>query len=739
MSRRQERKERRRLAKANRTAAEKAQLTRRRFLKAGGGLGVLAVGGFYGVREGRLFLVDTLMTTSQEGGGAKPKDPNLWFEIAATGAVTFHSPKMDMGQGINSALMQIAAEELEVRWDQIRVVPGEPRRGLNVSEMSTFASSSVTSMYKPVRETAATMREMLRSEGAMQLGIPAADIVVKEGRCTSRNDTAKALTYGEIVAAKKTPWIVPKDKAALKDPKDFVSIGKDMPRADVLDKLRGKPVYAYDVRLDGMLYGAVARPPSYGAKLKSAAPGQAESQPGVVKVVIDTGANFAGVVAKTRTQARAAVAKLELHWAGGSTASQADVERLVTARRGEGVSVRRHGDAADVLSKGVSVEADYRTPMAAHAHLEPISATVHVTAAMVEAWVPTQSPQADTSALGPWSKGREVVVHPMQMGGSFGRKGMQTMVSEAARLSAAVGQPVHVGWTRHEEMQQSFYRPVTNTYLRGKVSATGKIEAVQQVSVTGTVTAELPGIAFSVLGFDPGAGAGLFLDYAISNYSVRASNADLPVRTGIWRGVGLYPNVFALESFMDELAVVAKKDPLEFRLMNFGDDKLGSRSKRVLQDVRKRSDWDTPVPAGRGRGVAVSNSTGTHVAMVAEVSITNGAIVVERVTASVDCGLVVNPVNAELQAKGSIVMGMSSTLIERLTMKNGAVEQRDFDDYPLLTLKQTPRQIDVHFIETTDAPQGMGEPVIGPVGACIANALFALTGQRQRSLPLVAQ
>jgi isoquinoline 1-oxidoreductase subunit beta len=739
MSRRRARRDRKRLAKANRTAAEKAQLTRRRFLKAGGGLGVLAVGGFYGVREGRLILVDTLLSSSQEGGGAKPKDPNLWFEIGVTGAITFHSPKMDMGQGINSALMQIAAEELEVRWDQIRVVPGEPRRGLNVGEMSTFGSSSVTSMFKPVRETAATMREMLRSEGATQLGVAVADIVVNEGRCFSRNDAAKALSFGEIVGAKKTPWIVPKDKPLLKDPKDFVSIGKDMPRADVLDKLRGKPVYAYDVRLDGMMYGAVARPPTFGAKLKSAAPGQAESHPGVVKVVIDRGANFAGVIAKTRTQARAAVAKLELQWVGGSTASQADVEKLVTARRGEGVSVRRHGDAADALSKGVSVEADYRTPMAAHAHLEPISATVHVKPTMVEAWVPTQSPQADTSALGPWSKDREVVVHPMQMGGSFGRKGMQTMVAEAARLSAAVGQAVQVGWTRHEEMQQSFYRPVTNTYLRGRVNAVGKIEAVQQVSVTGTVTPDLPGIAFSVLGFDPGAGAGIFLDYDIANYSVRASNADLPVRTGIWRGVGLYPNVFALESFIDELAIAANKDPLEFRLMNFGDDKLGARSKRVLADVRKRSDWDTPVPAGRGRGVAVSNSTGTHVAMVAEVSIINGAIVVERVTASIDCGLVVNPVNAGLQAKGSIVMGMSSTLIERLTVKNGAIEQRDFDDYPLLTLKQTPRQIDVHFIETTDAPQGMGEPVIGPVGACIANALYALTGQRQRSLPLVAK
>ena len=708
-------------------------MTRRRLLKVGGGLGVLAVGGFYALREGRLLLVDKLLTASPEGGGKKPGDPNLWFEMAATGLITFHSPKMEMGQGIHSALAQIAAEELEVRWDQIRVVPGEPSRGLDVGGMSTFASSSVTFMFKPVRETAATMREMLRAEAALQLGVPVANVVAKEGSCSV---DGRSLTYGAIVATKKTAWVVPK-AVALKDPKNFVSIGKDMPRTDVLDKLRGKAVYAYDSRVDGMLYGAVARPPTFGAKLKSAAPGQAEQHPGVVKVVIDLGANFAGVVAKTRTQARTAVAKLDLQWSGGSTASQADLEKLVTARRGEGVAIRRHGDADDRLSSGTVIEADYRTPMAAHAHLEPISATVHVGATKVEAWVPTQSPDADRQALGPWAKGRTVIVHPMQMGGSFGRKGMQTMVAEAARLSAAVDKPVHVGWTRHEEMQQSFYRPVTNTYFRGRVTD-GKIEAVQQVSVSGTVTPDLPGIAFSVLGFDPGIGGGIFLDYAIPNYSVRSSNADLPVRTGIWRGVGMYPNGFALESFIDELAVAAKVDPLEFRLRNVPTTKEGARMKRVLEDVRVRSEWDTPVAAGRGRGVAYTNGVGTHVAMVAEVSIRDGAIVVERVTASVDCGLVVNPVNAGLQAKGSIVMGLSSTLVERLTVKNGTIEQQDFDTYPLLTLKQTPRQMDVFFIDSTDAPKGMGEPVIGPVGACIANALFALTGQRLRTLPLRA-
>jgi isoquinoline 1-oxidoreductase subunit beta len=737
MSRRKDRTAAKKQRRAERTPQERSQMTRRRFLIGAGGIGALYVGGRLALREGRLVLVDKTMDGSLDGSGSKPNDPSIWFEARADGPVVFHAPKIEMGQGIHSALGQIAAEELEVRWDQLSVVPGEPQRGIR--DMETFSSSSVRSMYTPIREAAATMREMLRAEAAVQLGVPVADIVAKEAVCSVRSDAARKLTYGQIVNAKKTPWVVPKQTPALKAVKDFSSIGKDMPRVDVLAKVRGTTTYAYDARPDGLLYGAVARPPKFGAKLKSAAPGQAAQYPGVEKVVIDLGQDFAGVVARTRTQARAAVAKLDLRWEGGSSISQAELEQKVTAKRGSGTQIRRHGDAGDALSskKPGMVEASYRTPLAAHAHLEPISATVHVSSTLVEAWVPTQSPAGDKSALGPWAKGREVVVHPMQLGGSFGRKGTQTIVAEAARLSAAVGKPVHLGWTRHEEMQHSFYRQLTNTWLRGRVTADGRIDAVEQVTASTNVgVSELPAIARSIVGFDFVLLPGLMLEYRIPNYSVRTMYIETPVRTGLWRGVGLYPNVFALESFVDELAHEANQDPLAFRLLNTPDTKEGKRMRSVLEDVRKNSDWDTPVPVGRGRGVAVSTSTGTNVAMVAEVSVSGGTIVVERVTTSIDCGLVINPVNAALQAKGSIVMGISSTLLEQITVKDGAVEQRDFDTYPLLTLKQTPKRIDVHFLDSIDPPQGMGEPVIGPIGAAIANAVFALTGTRARTLPL---
>jgi isoquinoline 1-oxidoreductase subunit beta len=737
MSRRKDRRAAKKQRKAERTPEERTRMSRRRFLLGAGSAGALYVGGRLTLREGRLVLVDKALDGSFDGNGSKPNDPSIWFEARADGPVIFHAPKIEMGQGIHSALGQIAAEELEIRWDQLSVVPGEPARG--ISGMETFSSSSVRSMYTPIREAAATMREMIRAEAAVQLGVPVADIIAKEAVCSVRAEATRRLTYGQVVAAKRTPWVVPKQTPPLKAVKDFTSIGRDMPRVDVLAKVRGTTTYAYDARPDGLLYGAVARPPTFGATLKLAAPGQAAQHPGVEKVVIDVGKNFAGVVARTRTQARAAVAKLDLQWEGGSSISQAELEKKVTAKRGSGTQVRRHGDAGDVLSskKPGTIEASYRTPLAAHAHLEPISATVHVSPSQVEAWVPTQSPSGDKDALAPWSKGRKVVVHPMQLGGSFGRKGTQTIVAEAARLSAAVGKPVHVGWTRHEEMQHSFYRQLTNTWLRGRVAADGKIEAVEQVTASTNVgVSELPAIARSIVGFDFVLLPGLMLDYRIPNYSVRTMYIEAPVRTGLWRGVGLYPNVFALESFIDELAHEAKQDPLAFRLLNTPDTKEGRRMRVVLEDVRKTAEWDAPLAAGHGRGVAVSNSTGTHVAMVAEVSIAGGAIMVERVTTSVDCGLVINPVNAALQAKGSIVMGISATLLEQITIRDGAVEQRDFDTYPLLTLKQTPKKIDVNFIDSTEAPQGMGEPVIGPIGAAIANAVFALTGTRARNLPL---
>jgi isoquinoline 1-oxidoreductase subunit beta len=724
------------------------KMTRRRFLIGAGSLGVLGIGGWFGIQEGRLALMDRIEESA--GSGTKfPASPNVWFEIAPTGPVVFFAPKLEMGQGIHSALAQIAAEELEVDWNQLETRQGDTMRGYDLGLMFTFGSTSMNRLFRPVCEAAATMREMLRLEAAGQLGVPVAEVVALKGACFARQDVKRKLTYGQIVAAKTSEWVVPNRKPVLKARQSYSSIGQKMPRVDVRAKLLGEPVYAFDVRIPGMLYGAVAHPPQFGAKLKSGSAGDLEKIPGVQKIVIDLEQNFAGVAASTRMVAQNVLKQLEqnLVWTGGSSINQSELEAMVTVRPGDGVVVRKRGNAGASNRASTSLEASYRTPMAAHAPLEPLSATVHVQDKLVEAWVSTQMPTSDAEALEPFAKNREVRIYPMQMGGSFGRKGAQTCAAAAARLSSETGKPVHVGWTREAEMRHSFYRPPAHMFLRGSLTPDGKIQAIEQVTASGDSifsTIKMPEFLKDVIGLDFGVHSGMFAPYALPNYEVRSHRLALPVPTGPWRGVGVFPNIFAIESFIDELAHAAKRDPLEFRLAHVPDTTEGARMKRVLEDVRQRSNWNTPVASGRARGVAFSVSTGTHVGMVVEISRNETEIVVERVTVSVDAGLVINPVNASLQAKGSVIMGIGSTLIEKITVTNGRVDQENFKvlegssapAYPLMTLKQTARDIKVHFVDSDEDPKGMGEPVIGPVGAAIANALFTLTGQRQRELPL---
>ncbi len=716
--------------------------TRRRFLIGSGILGALGVGAYFGVQEGRPALADAFGNASM--GGSTPIKPLLWFSVTANQGVTFHVPKAEMGQGIHSVLAQIACEELELELAQLTIAPADADHGFGSAEYFTFGSSSVSSLFTPLRHAAAGLRELLRLEAARQLGVPVTEVVALRGACFARSAPKKALSYGQIVAARVGAWSDAAPSAdqtppALKPAKAFTMVGRNTPRVDTRAKLTGQPVYGYDARVPGMLYGAVARAPRFGAVLRTAEAGAAQTMPGVKTVVLDAKNNFAGVVADTRTRARAALEALQLTYEGGSRINQDELEALVTAKNGAGVVIKKRGKVA---LTGPITEAAYRTPLAAHAHLEPLAALVDFRADTVEAWIPTQAANLEEKALEQIAGERAIIVHQTEMGGSFGRKGFQSATLEAARLSEAAGVPVHVGWTRLEEMRHSFYRPPSHTALRGTLTSEGKIAALEQTVASGDIifgTIRFPvldGQIKDLLGFDFGVLSGLFTPYDIPNYLVHSQRIALPVPTGAWRGVGLMPNTFALESFMDELALSAKTDPLEFRLRHVPDSPEGQKMRRCLEEVATRSDWKTPASAGRARGIAYSFSTDTAVAMVAEVSVENSRITVHRVTAAVDAGLVVNPANATLQARGSIVMGISSTLIEKLTVKDGAIEQSNFDDYPILRLKQTPPQIDIHFIPGGDAPFGMGEPVIGPVAAAVANAVFALTTQRLRELPL---
>lgn len=711
------------------------KLSRRGFVIGLGSLGVLALGGNYLLGRGRMAAAQAF--NSAEGFGTPPSDPNLWLEVTPQNQVRFFTAKVEMGQGVHTSLAQIVAEELDADWKTLEVVVADSNHGFDSNLQLTGGSISVSNLYTPLREAAATLRQMLVTEAAQQLGVAANDLVVMEGRIYPRSNPQQILTFGQVVSARKGEWEVPKEAPPLKETRSFTVIGQPMPRIDLRAKLEGKALYGYDARLEGMLYGAVARPPRYGATLKSVDASAAQSLPGVVQVV--TAEGFAGVVATSRSKAHQAVEALKLEWEGGINWNQDELERQVTTPASGGVVYHQVGRLGRSLQQP-TLKSEYRTPLAAHAHLEPQAALVNVKSDGVEVWVSSQAPQVVAQAVATTlgRKPEEVLVHPAYLGGGFGRKMGSDVAAEAARLSAAVQKPVHVGWTRLEELRHGYFRPPSHNVLAAQLGPDGRITALQHQIAGGDVflyTQTFPPVVGTILGYDPGALSGALPLYSFTAFEGRAHRVALPVPTGWWRSLGTFPNTFALESFMDELAHTAQVDPLEFRLRHLGSDSMGVRARGVLEKVATMASWASGAPQGRARGIALGKYGGTVVAMIAEVSAASSPLKVEKVWAAVDCGLVVNPNGARAQTEGGIIMGISSALLEEITLQDGMAAATNFDGYPLLTLAQAP-QIEVAFMEGGQEPFGMGEPAIAPVAPAVANALFALTGQRVRRLPL---
>jgi isoquinoline 1-oxidoreductase subunit beta len=719
------------------------RLTRRGFLIGAGVLGGLALGANVLLTRGRQIVADAF--NSGEGDfGAPPNTPSLWLEVGKDNKAILFVPKVEFGQGIHTALAQIAAEELQPDWKNFEVRVANTARGFGDSAMSTAGSTSVSGSFKPLREAAAYLRTMLEAEAARQLGVSVADIRVANGRITVFGQPGKALTFGEVVAAKQGEWQVPTESPKLKTSREWQYIGEAVPRIDFRAKLTGKAVYGYDARVEGMLYGAVARPPRYGATLKGLSNLEVvQAMSGVEKVVVDPAQNFAGVAARSRSQARKAVEAMQVQWEGGITWGQEELEaRVQVPKSGRGGTLyMQNGDPTLGFGLGKLVEAEYRIPLAAHAHLEPQAALVDVKPDRAVAQVSTQVVQTTREGIvkATGYTPEQVEIQPTYVGGAFGRKGGHDVAFEAAMLSKAAGKPVHVGWTRLEEMRYGYLRPPSHNLLRGAVDEKGKITALEHHIAGGDVFLSIgafPEALGGVFGFDPGALSGAVPLYDFENARGLAWRIKLPVQTGWWRSLGTVPNTFALECFMDEMAIAANQDPVEFRLRHLGSDERGQRAAAVLQRAAEISNWSQKAE-GIGKGVAIGKYGKTVVALVAEVSAANNQIKVERVTAVVDCGLVINPNGAEAQAQGSIVMGVSSALKEKITLKEGMVEADNFGQYPLLTLSESPR-IRVEFINSANLaePFGMGEPVIGPVAPVVANAVFALTQKRLRELPL---
>ncbi len=720
-------------------------LSRRGFLIGLGAAGAsLAVGAYFGRPALHLYMAESL--TSSEPADSSfmqlASDPPLWLEVLEDSRIRLSLVKVEMGQGVHTSIAQIAVEELGIGWDDLVVEQADTTSEL-VDGFGTGGSLSVAASYDPLRKAAAGLRSLLQLEASAVLGVSEAALRV-EGRGFAVADSPDKRADFYSLAAAISSWDLPGEEAlGLKPADEFTVIGQPVARIDVPDKVTGRAVYGYDMRMPDMLYGAVARPPTLEAKLLSASPGEAAAIEGVEEFVIDVESDFAGVVARSRSAAWSAVKAMETEWDEGHLWQQEEIEALIEPAGEGGVTIQREGNAAGVLERGSTITATYYSPFAVQAPLEAPAALADFRDGQVRVWVSTQSQERakDQIAEALGVEGENVQVVPTYLGGGFGSKLDTRVAIEAARLSRATGAPVHVGWDRVEAMHYGYLRPPTKNVLSGALDESGRIIAVEHRQGSSDVAFSfLPGFLSFVMGADFGATVAARIEYDIPNRTVTAWRRTLPVWTGWWRGLGLFPNTFAVESFIDELAAAAGADPLQFRLDHLPDSRAGGRMRSVLEAVAELSNWGKPLPGGRARGIACHMSN-TMVAEVAEISVdeASGEISVHEVACAVDCGLVVNPNGAKAQIEGNVMWGVGSTLIEQAYVKDGRLELNNFESYPLLTMREAPDVRSVLVDTGIKTPYGMGEPPIAPVGAAIANAFAEATGRRIRTLPMTPE
>jgi len=715
---------------------EKKGFSRRKFLVRGAvGIGVV-LGTGYLTRSIWRRGIAGIINTAESPYLGDTKTPPLWFEVTAENQIILHSPKVEMGQGTFTSLAQIAADELEVDIDRINVVHAATSTG-NIDGFGTGGSTSVSSLWMPMRELAATMREMLKNEAAKALNTSLASLQLSNGVISGGG---KEMTYGEVVAG-VTEWEIP-DVPPLKDLKDYKYVGQPVPRVDLADKVFGAPIFGMDGTMPDMLYGAVVRSSLIGAKYKGADTSKAEGMPGVVKIVKEP--DFVGVVATSRMEAENAKNAIVADWEVSRTWQSADIEAMIQVGQGDPVEIQKEGKAESILSgdnEGV-ITSEFKSPIGAHAQMEPNGAVAFVEEDKATVMISTQvvditrKEVADRLGLDK----EQVNIIPTFLGGGFGRRLHTPNAIQAAVLSKAVGKPVKCFFNRKEEFQNDTFRPPTHHVLKAKLTEDGRIEAIEHNISSGDVmfgSALLPGFLDPIVGADVGAWRGGMIQYGgIPNFRAVSWRVKLPFSTSWWRSLGLLANTFAIESFMDELAIKAGKDPVQFRLDQIQDDKAGQRLKAVIKAAADKAGWKDEVVDGRAMGFAASTDANTPCAHVVEVSIEDGEIKVHKVTCAMDPGIAVNPDQVRAQCEGSIIMGMSAAMYEQMKVKDGALTPTIYGPYQMALMKDAPKVIDVVLLQNDDKPGAVGEPPMGPIGAAVANAVFRLTGQRLREMPL---
>ncbi len=699
-----------------------------------GGTGVMLGAAYLGRNSIRRSIYEMAESPDMLSYMGDVSDPLMWFEISNDNKVVLHSPKVEMGQGSFTSMVQMAAEELEMDIEQISIVHAETSTG-NIDGMSTGGSTTVAGFWQPLRELSATMREMLKIEGAKKLGVEPGDVKANRGTISGGG---KSLTYGEIVDG-VSDWEIP-ETPVLKDPKDFKFIGKPIRRVDVEDKVYGTPMFGMDASMPDMLYGAVVRPDRIGARYNGADISKVEGMPGVVKIVKED--DFVGVVAKSLVEAENAKRVIKVDWKTDRNWQTSDIEAAIQVGKGDSMVIQKTGDTEGALDSEGVIMAEYKSPIGAHAQLEPNGAVAHVESDKATIIMSTQVINMTRSEVAEriGMDAEKVNIVPTYLGGGFGRRLHTPNAMQAAVMSKAVGKPVKCFFNRKEEFQKDTFRPPTHHQLKAKLDDNGNIEAFEHSFASGDVmfnSALVPGFAGTVLGADIGATRGARVQYgAIPNHRAVSWHVSLPFATSWWRSLGLLANTFAIESFMDELAIKAGKDPIQFRLDHLQDDEAGRRLKTVIEKARDMARYQDKANGNSAMGFACSTDAGTPCAHVAEVSVEGKEIKVNKVTCTMDPGFAVNPDQVKAQCEGSIIMGMSASMFERMYVDDSQLRPTIYGPYKMALMRHAPKEIDVEIINGTGKPGAVGEPPLGPIGAAIANAVFRITGQRLREMPL---
>ena len=714
--------------------SRKPKTSRRKFfVRAGlGSMGVVALGTYVFRNPIRRAVFEVAESTVPPYSG-KGTEANLWFEITNDNRVLVHSSKVEMGQGTFTGFAQMVSDELDVSIDQIQVVAAASDTGI-VDAMSTGGSFSIASLWQPLRKMAATMREMLKEEAARQWGVVGSSLTTKNGVVSGGG---KSSTYAEI-AADVTEWRIPR-APKLRGTSQYNSIGKPVPRIDLVEKVFGEPIFGMDAELPGMLHASVIRPEHIGAKFKSADTAVAERMPGVVKVI--QRADWVAVVAETLAQALAAKREIQVSWDIPRKWNETELRELLQVGKGSEMVTQKVGTPLVPGDDGVET-LEFTSPIGAHAQIEPNGAVAHVVDGKATVILSTQvvgiTQKMVADALGFPLENVNIV--PTFLGGGFGRRLNTSHAVHAAEMSREVGKPVKYFFTRKEEFQHDLFRPPTHHVMRGKVGADSYLDSLEHHYASGDVAVNsvlLPGIAHSILGADFGAMRGANLMYeGVPNHRSVQWHTTLPFATSWWRSLGLLANTFAIESFVDEMALKHGKDPVDFRIQRLGNSLTAGRIKAVIEKVAQAAGYQDKPTNGRAMGLAASIDSNSPCAQVAEVSVEGTTIVVHKVTCAFDCGLAVNPDQVKAQCEGNIIMGMSAAMHERMSLKDGRLSPTIYGPYDMALLRHAPKDIDVHLIQGMDEPQPVGEPPMGPIGAAIGNAVRRLTNQRLVDLPM---